>query len=193
MSVVGVILQDYNIAWKEHRRFALMMLRNFGMGKASMEDRIRGEIEYIVNTLEKSNGRYHPKIRNTFVSFTGCCLAKSVVFRQDMMHCNLCFVVQFSIIVKPVMSLTGKTMTPHLMFHNAASNIICQVLFGTRYEYKDHFIRELVRCFTENAKIANGPWAMVSQHLSSSNSNLSNNINDPYKMHFIHLTCSHSF
>lgn len=61
------------------------------------------------------------------------------------------------------MSLTGKTISPHLMFHNAASNIICQVLLGTRYEYDDHFIRELVRCFTENSKISNGPWAMVSQ------------------------------
>ena len=58
MCVVGVVMQDYNIAWKEHRRFALMMLRNFGMGKTSMEDRIRGEIEYIVNTLEKCNGMY---------------------------------------------------------------------------------------------------------------------------------------
>lgn len=54
-------------------------------------------------------------------------------------------------------------MSPHLMFHNVASNVICQVLFGTRYEYDDHFIREIVRCFTENAKISNGPWAMVSQ------------------------------
>lgn len=61
------------------------------------------------------------------------------------------------------MSFTGKTLSPHLMFHNAASNIICQVLFGTRYEYDDHFIREIVRCFTENGKISNGPWAMVSQ------------------------------
>lgn len=62
-----------------------------------------------------------------------------------------------------VMSFTGKTLSPHLMFHNAASNIICQVLFGTRYEYDDHFIKEIVRCFTENGKISNGPWAMVSQ------------------------------
>lgn len=49
------------------------------------------------------------------------------------------------------------------MFHNAASNIICQILFGTRYEYDDPFIRTFVRCFTENSKLANGPWAMVSQ------------------------------
>uniref|UniRef100_H3CMS2 Cytochrome P450, family 2, subfamily X, polypeptide 9 n=1 Tax=Tetraodon nigroviridis TaxID=99883 RepID=H3CMS2_TETNG len=106
----GIVLQDYDNAWKDHRRFALMTLRNFGMGKTSMEDRINGEIEYIVNTLEKSN---------------------------------------------------GKTLSPHLMFHNAASNIICQVLFGTRYEYDDHFIREMIRCFTENAKISNGPWVML--------------------------------
>uniref|UniRef100_H3C308 Cytochrome P450, family 2, subfamily X, polypeptide 9 n=1 Tax=Tetraodon nigroviridis TaxID=99883 RepID=H3C308_TETNG len=138
----GVIMQDYDNAWKEHRRFALMTLRNFGMGKNSMEDRINGEIEYIVNTLEKSD---------------------------------------------------GKTLSPHLMFHNAASNIICQVLFGTRYEYDDHFIREIIRCFTENAKIANGPWAMVSQQLSSFNSYFSHNINYKCATRFIHFTRSHSF
>lgn len=55
------------------------------------------------------------------------------------------------------------------MFHNVASNVICQVLFGTRYEYDDHFIKEIVRCFTENAKISNGPWAMVSQQWSGTN------------------------
>jgi len=49
------------------------------------------------------------------------------------------------------------------MFHNASSNIICQVLFGRRYEYDDEVIKVIVQCFTENAKISNGPWAMVSQ------------------------------
>ncbi|XP_074533553.1 cytochrome P450 2J6-like [Halichoeres trimaculatus] len=106
----GVILADYGPSWREHRRFALMTLRNFGMGKNSMEDRIHGEIKYIMGTLEKND---------------------------------------------------GKTFSPQLMFHNAASNIICQVLFGTRYEYDDEFIRVIVGCFTENAKIANGPWAML--------------------------------
>lgn len=60
------------------------------------------------------------------------------------------------------MSFTGKTLSPQVMFHNAASNIICQVLFGTRYEYDDEFIKVIVRCFTENSKIANGPWNVVS-------------------------------
>uniref|UniRef100_A0A4W6DDQ6 Cytochrome P450, family 2, subfamily X, polypeptide 9 n=1 Tax=Lates calcarifer TaxID=8187 RepID=A0A4W6DDQ6_LATCA len=106
----GVILADYGPSWREHRRFALMTLRNFGLGKNSMEDRIYGELQYIINTLEKS---------------------------------------------------IGKTMSPQNMFHNAASNIICQVLFGRRYEYDDKFIKVIVQCFTENAKLANGPWAML--------------------------------
>lgn len=51
-------MQDYNSTWKEHRRFALMTMRNFGMGKTSMEDKIHGEIKYILNTLEQNDGMY---------------------------------------------------------------------------------------------------------------------------------------
>ncbi|XP_063752809.1 cytochrome P450 2F2-like isoform X2 [Eleginops maclovinus] len=106
----GVILADYGPSWKVHRRFALMTLRDFGLGKNSMEERIHGEIKYIIDDLEKS---------------------------------------------------IGKSCSPQLMFHNAASNIICQVLFGQRYEYEDEFIKVIVKCFTDNAKLANGPWAML--------------------------------
>ncbi|KAA8590515.1 hypothetical protein FQN60_014449 [Etheostoma spectabile] len=54
----------------------------------------------------------------------------------------------------------GNTLNPQVLFHNAASNIICQVLFGTRYKYDDEFIKVIVQCFTEITKITNGPWAM---------------------------------
>ncbi|XP_028305283.1 cytochrome P450 2F2-like [Gouania willdenowi] len=106
----GVILADYGQSWKEHRRFALMTLRNFGMGKNSMENRIHGEINFIIKSLEGS---------------------------------------------------IGDTLSPQVMFHNASSNIICQVLFGTRFDYDDTFIKTMVHCFTENAKLANGPWSML--------------------------------
>ncbi|KAL7862584.1 hypothetical protein SRHO_G00115680 [Serrasalmus rhombeus] len=52
----GVIMADYGPGWKEHRRFALITLKNFGMGKQSMEDRILGETKHIVSHLEKSVG-----------------------------------------------------------------------------------------------------------------------------------------
>ncbi|XP_017294471.2 cytochrome P450 2J6 [Kryptolebias marmoratus] len=106
----GVILADYGENWKEHRRFALMTLRNFGLGKQSMEDRIHDEICYTVKTLEKN---------------------------------------------------VGETFSPQVMFHNAGSNIICQILFGKRYEYDDDIIKVIVQCFTENARLGNGLWAML--------------------------------
>lgn len=56
LCCAGIIMTDYGPRWREHRRFALMTLRNFGLGKNSMEERIHGEIKYIVNTLEKSVG-----------------------------------------------------------------------------------------------------------------------------------------
>lgn len=59
-------------------------------------------------------------------------------------------------------SFTGKLLNPQMMFHNTASNIICQVLFGTRYDHDDEIIRVIVKCFSENLKIANGPWNTVS-------------------------------
>nr|XP_055049021.1 cytochrome P450 2F2-like [Misgurnus anguillicaudatus] len=106
----GVILSDYGPGWKEHRRFALMTLRNFGLGKQTMEERILGEISHIVDQLNK---------------------------------------------------VVGTSSDPKTMFHNAASNIICMVLFGSRFDYDDAFFKRFIDIITENLKIANGPWAMI--------------------------------
>lgn len=62
---------------------------------------------------------------------------------------------------------TGSSFDPQTMFHNAASNIICIVLFGSRYDYDDEFLKLFVHLYTENAKIANGPWAMVRHFITS--------------------------
>ncbi|XP_054478966.1 cytochrome P450 2F2-like [Anoplopoma fimbria] len=106
----GMAMADYGPGWKEHRRFALRTFRSLGLGKQSMEQRILGEIQYTMETLESS---------------------------------------------------IGTMMSPQIMFHNAAFNIICQVLFGTRYGYDDNFFKVVVQCLKENSQLLNGPWAML--------------------------------
>lgn len=62
---------------------------------------------------------------------------------------------------------TGSTMNPQTLFHDAASNIISLVLMSTRYDYQDNTLKEYIRLFTENAKIMNGPWAMVRRSITN--------------------------
>ncbi|XP_076589334.1 cytochrome P450 2D15-like [Chaetodon auriga] len=106
----GVALADYNNVWKEQRRFGLMTLRNFGLGKQLMEQSILDETERIMKILEQS---------------------------------------------------VGKTMNPKHLFHSAASNIICGVLFGMQFDYDDDLLKDFVNFFYDSSKMVNGPWSMI--------------------------------
>ncbi|XP_043937185.1 cytochrome P450 2J2-like isoform X1 [Protopterus annectens] len=52
----GMITAPYGREWKEQRRFTLMMFKNFGLGKRSMECRIYEESTYLVKSFKVKDG-----------------------------------------------------------------------------------------------------------------------------------------
>ncbi|KAH0631647.1 hypothetical protein JD844_006083 [Phrynosoma platyrhinos] len=61
-------MQNYGIGssngerWKELRNFCQSALRNFGVGKRSMEERIQEEAEFLVEALRKTEAKIHEEI-----------------------------------------------------------------------------------------------------------------------------------
>ncbi|XP_013389518.1 cytochrome P450 2H2-like [Lingula anatina] len=59
----GVILKNGH-AWKELRRFTLSSLRDFGLGRKSLQEKIQDEARYLVQNIEDENGKaFSPRVR----------------------------------------------------------------------------------------------------------------------------------
>ncbi|KAM5152296.1 cytochrome P450 2K1-like [Mantella aurantiaca] len=104
------ILFSNGESWKATRRFALSTLRDFGMGKKTIETRIQDELIPLIEHFKSNN---------------------------------------------------GQSFDTDLIMNCAVSNVICSIIFGERFDYKDSMFKNLVRMISENEKLAGSPKLML--------------------------------
>ncbi|XP_075430111.1 cytochrome P450 2D17-like isoform X2 [Ascaphus truei] len=81
----GLLLVRYGKAWKEQRRFSQSTLRNLGMGKKSLEEKVIEEAGYLCSALQSEQGHpFDPRfIINNAVSNMICSIAFGDRFDYD--------------------------------------------------------------------------------------------------------------
>ncbi|XP_076980573.1 cytochrome P450 2C15-like [Tamandua tetradactyla] len=75
--------------WKQTRSFSLMTLRNFGMGKRSIEDRVQEEARCLVEELRKTNGS--PCDPTFILACAPCNVICSIIFKNRFEYSEECF------------------------------------------------------------------------------------------------------
>ncbi|XP_005371661.1 cytochrome P450 2B1-like [Microtus ochrogaster] len=102
VAVLEPVVQGYGVIfangerWKALRRFSLATMRDFGMGKRSVEEQIKEEARCLVEELRKSQ---------------------------------------------------GAPLDPTFLFQCITANIICSIVFGERFDYKDRQFLRLLDLF----------------------------------------------
>lgn len=57
---------------------------------------------------------------------------------------------------------TGKPFDPVFILSRSVSNIICSVIFGSRFDYDDERLLTIIRFINDNFQIMSSPWGEVS-------------------------------
>ncbi|XP_069823408.1 cytochrome P450 2D17-like [Dendropsophus ebraccatus] len=80
----GVLLARYGSSWREQRKFTLSTLRNFGMGKKSLEERVIEEAQWLCSAFRSQKDQFNPQLPiNNAVSNVICSIAFGDRFDYD--------------------------------------------------------------------------------------------------------------
>lgn len=130
------------------RRFALTNLRDFGMGKRACEDKIIEECSYLMEELKKWKGQR--LFDHYWLNINASDLKKGGK-RPDISKWKL-----FSASL-----VSGEPFDTTHPMNYAVSNIICSMVYGSRFEYNDPEFTSLVDRTNRLIQISGSPSIMV--------------------------------
>ncbi|XP_069037411.1 cytochrome P450 2C55-like [Lepisosteus oculatus] len=159
----GVILVNYGSAWKEQRRFSLTCLRNFGLGKTSMEEKILEEASHLISHLEKCSGQsmdpktlFHNAVSNIICAIL---FGARYNYEDESFQSLICMVCENIKILNGPWSMIYDTMPLvrrlPLPFHKAFKNM-CDLEASTLAKVTEHKKtrvpgqpRDLIDCYLD--------------------------------------------
>lgn len=65
-------------------------------------------------------------------------------------------------------SPSGKPFDPTIVVSRSVANIICSVMFGSRFNYDDERLLTIIRLINDNFQIMSSPWGEVRRPSSAS-------------------------
>ncbi|XP_058528015.1 cytochrome P450 2C5-like isoform X4 [Ochotona princeps] len=103
-KTLGIVLSNGK-TWKDIRRFSLMTLRNFGMGKRSIEDRVQEEARCLVEELRKTNAS--PCDPAFILGCAPCNVICSVIFQKRFEYSDQKFIYFLKILQEAISILSS--------------------------------------------------------------------------------------
>uniref|UniRef100_H9GQK5 Cytochrome P450 family 2 subfamily B member 6 n=1 Tax=Anolis carolinensis TaxID=28377 RepID=H9GQK5_ANOCA len=148
--------------WKQLRRFSITVLRSFGMGKKSIEERIQEEAQFLLEELRKTKGK--PLEPTDLLSRAVCNIISSIVFGERFDYENEEFQALMTIIHNFFWEMSSTWSQLYDMFptllkyfpgpHTRVYNIVSDALrfIGKRVKKNQetldsNFPRDFIDCF----------------------------------------------
>nr|XP_048308726.1 cytochrome P450 2C25 isoform X3 [Myodes glareolus] len=150
---LGIIFSNGN-RWKEIRRFTLTTLRNLGMGKRNLEDRVQEEAQCLVEELRKTNGS--PCDPTFILSCAPCNVICSTVFQNRFDYKDQDFLILMEKVNENVRILSS----PWMQIYNNFPSLIdyCPGSHRTILKNADYvrsYLLEKIKEHQESLNVAN--------------------------------------
>ncbi|XP_045160015.2 cytochrome P450 2C23-like [Mercenaria mercenaria] len=137
--------------WREHRRFALSTLKDFGMGKSKLEGKIHEEVESFLSEIEAHKGDpFDPKdIISTHIANIIC----FILFKGQFKHDDQRFLGMIRLFDENMESAAGLANLMPWLAEFPGDPLKCKKMISNAdkiFEYVDDIIDEHVREYDEN-------------------------------------------